>query len=139
MPYVIEPSGGVDRAVLAFLVDAYKQEKVKGENRVVLSLHPKLAPIKAAILPLVKKDDKLVKIAKNIYDNLKSELFVEYDDGGTIGKRYRRQDEIGTPFCITVDADSIKDRTVTIRDRDSMRQTSVKISELGDFLQSKLK
>jgi len=139
MPYVIEPSGGVDRAVLAFLVDAYKEESVKGDKRLVLSLHPKLAPIKAAILPLVKKDKKLVDIAKGVYEELKADYFVEYDDGGTIGKRYRRQDEIGTPFCITVDADSIKDKTVTIRDRDSMRQTSVKISELGDFLQSKLK
>lgn len=139
LPHVIEPSGGVDRALLAFLVDAYKEEKVKGETRTVLSLHPKLAPIKAAILPLVKKDAKLVKIAKDIYKDLKDDLFVEYDDGGTIGKRYRRQDEIGTPFCITVDSDSIKNNTITIRDRDSMKQKSIKISKIKDFLNQNLK
>lgn len=139
LPHVIEPSGGVDRAILAFLVDAYKEEKVGGETRTVLSLHPKLAPIKAAILPLVKKDAKLVKIAKDIYENLKDDLFVEYDDGGTIGKRYRRQDEIGTPFCITVDDSSIKDKKVTVRFRDSMKQKTVKISDIKDFLDKKLK
>jgi len=138
MPHIIEPSGGVDRALLAFLVDAYKEETVKGEKRTVLSLHPKLAPIKTAILPLVKKDPKLVKIAKSIYEDLKDDLFVEYDDGGTIGKRYRRQDEIGTPFCITVDSDSIKDDTVTIRHRDSMKQKSIKIPKIKDFLSKKL-
>lgn len=139
LPHVIEPSGGVDRALLAFLIDAYKEETVRGEKRTVLSLHPKLAPIKAAILPLVKKDAKLVKIAKDIYEGLKDDLFVEYDDGGTIGKRYRRQDEIGTPFCITVDSDSIKNNTVTIRDRDSMKQKSIKISKIKDFLDKNLK
>ncbi len=139
MPHIIEPSGGVDRALLAFLVDAYKEEIVKGETRTVLSLHPKLAPIKAAILPLVKKDPKLVKIAKDIYTDLKNDLFVEYDDGGTIGKRYRRQDEIGTPFCITIDSDSIKNNTVTIRHRDSMKQERIKISEIKVFLKEKLK
>jgi len=139
MPHVIEPSGGVDRATLAFLVDAHKEEIVKGDKRTVLSLHPKLAPIKAAILPLVKKDAKLVKIAKQIYTDLKNDLFVEYDDGGTIGKRYRRQDEIGTPFCVTVDSDSIKDNTVTIRHRDSMKQDRIKIKDIKEFLKKKLK
>ena len=139
LPHVIEPSGGVDRALLAFLIDAYKEEIVKGENRTILSLHPKLAPIKAAILPLVRKDIKLVKIAKDIYKDLKGDLFIEYDDGGTIGKRYRRQDEIGTPFCITVDSDSIKDNTVTVRHRDSMKQKRIKISKIKDFLNKNLK
>ncbi|MFH0912513.1 MAG: glycine--tRNA ligase [Patescibacteria group bacterium] len=138
LPFVIEPSGGVDRATLAFLVDAYKEEEVKGEQRVVLSLHPKLAPIKAAILPLVKKDAELVKIAKEIYEELKPHFFVEYDEDGTVGKRYRRQDEIGTPFCITVDSDSLNDKTVTIRHRDSMKQDRINITELGDWLKNKL-
>lgn len=135
MPHVIEPSGGVDRTTLAFLIDAYKEEEVKGEKRTVLTLHPKLAPIKAAILPLVKKDPELVKIAKKIYEELKSEYFVEYDEDGTVGKRYRRQDEIGTPFCITVDGDSLKDDTVTIRHRDSMAQERIKVTEVKQFLQ----
>ena len=139
LPHIIEPSGGVDRALLAFLVDAYDVDKANGEERTVLRLHPKLAPIKVAILPLVKKDAKLVKIAKDIYEGLKDDLFVEYDDGGTIGKRYRRQDEIGTPFCITVDSDSIKDNTVTIRHRDSMKQKRIKISKIKDFLKKNLK
>ncbi|MFA5966931.1 MAG: glycine--tRNA ligase [Patescibacteria group bacterium] len=138
VPYVIETSGGVDRATLAFLVDAYKEEEVKGEKRTVLSLHPKLAPIKAAILPLVKKDPELVKMAKEIYETLKADFFVEYDEDGTVGKRYRRQDEIGTPFCITVDSDSLNDKTVTIRHRDSMEQDRVTIAELGDWLKNKL-
>ena len=139
LPHVIEPSGGVDRAILAFLVDAYKEDKVNGETRIFLSLHSKLAPIKVAILPLVKKDAKLVKIAKDIYEDLKDDLFVEYDDGGTIGKRYRRQDEIGTPFCITIDDNSIKSKKVTVRFRDSMKQKSIKISEIKDFLNKNLK
>lgn len=138
LPHVIEPSGGVDRTLLAFLVDAYKEEIVKGETRTVLSIHPKLAPIKAAILPLVKKDPKLVKIAKAIYEDLKDGLFVEYDDGGTIGKRYRRQDEIGTPFCITIDSDSIKDSTVTIRHRDSMKQERINIKDIKKFLEKNI-
>ncbi|MEA1909902.1 MAG: glycine--tRNA ligase [Patescibacteria group bacterium] len=138
MPFVIEPSGGVDRAVLAFLVDAYSEQEVKDGKRVVLSLHPKLAPIKAAILPLVKKDKELVKLAANIYNDLKSEFFVEYDEDGTIGKRYRRQDEIGTPFCITVDGDSLENDTVTIRHRDDMSQEKMNVSDLKNWLKDKL-
>lgn len=138
LPYVIEPSGGVDRATLAFLVDAYKEEEVKGETRTVLKLHPKLAPIKVAIFPLVKKDPELVKMAKEIYEELRKNYFVEYDEDGTVGKRYRRQDEIGTPFCITVDSDSLTDKTVTIRHRDSMQQERLNSAELGDWLKAKL-
>jgi len=139
LPYVIEPSGGVDRATLAFLVDAYKEEEVKGEKRTVLSLHPKLAPIKAAILPLVKKDPELVRVAKEIFEELKPHFFVEYDEDGTVGKRYRRQDEIGTPFCITVDSDSLTDKTVTIRHRDSMVQDCLPVSDLLSWLSHQLK
>jgi len=154
LPFVIEPSGGVDRATLAFLVDAYAEESVSSkssppagggvggggsETRTVLRLHPKLAPIKAAILPLVKKDPKLVKIAKEIYEELKPHFFVEYDEDGTVGKRYRRQDEIGTPFCITIDSDSLTDKTVTIRHRDSMKQGRVKITDLLSWITDQLK
>jgi len=138
LPYVIEPSGGVDRTILALLVDAYREEEVNGEKRTVLSLHPKLAPIKAAILPLVKKDPELVKIAQQIYENLKPHFFVEYDEDGTVGKRYRRQDEIGTPFCITVDSDSLNDNTVTIRHRDTMQQDRIEITQVAKWLGSKL-
>ncbi|MBU1092261.1 glycine--tRNA ligase [Patescibacteria group bacterium] len=145
LPYVIEPSGGVDRATLAFLVDAYAEEQVSrsagqqvSETRTVLKLHPKLAPIKAAILPLVKRDPELVKIAKEIYEELKSHFFVEYDEDGTVGKRYRRQDEIGTPFCITVDSDSLTNKTVTIRHRDSMEQERIAIVDLLSWLKNKI-
>ena len=129
MPYIIEPSGGVDRAVLAFLVDAYHEEEVKGEKRVVLALDPRLAPIKAAILPLVKKEP-VVSRAKEIYESLKDKFFVEYDESGTVGKRYRRQDEIGTPFCITIDFEGLEDGTVTIRERDTMEQKRVRFEEI---------
>lgn len=138
LPYVIEPSGGVDRTILTLLIDAYKEETVNNEKRTVLSLHPKLAPIKVAILPLVKKDPELVEIAKQIYETLKPIFFVEYDEDGTVGKRYRRQDEIGTPFCITVDSDSLKDKTVTIRHRDTMQQDRIKITQVAEWLGSKL-
>ncbi|MFH0905487.1 MAG: glycine--tRNA ligase [bacterium] len=137
MPFVIEPSGGVDRATLAFLVDAYREEKVKDETRVVLALHPRLAPIKAAILPLVKKEPLIAK-AKEIYHILKQNWFVEYDESGTVGKRYRRQDEIGTPICITVDFDSLEDGMVTVRDRDTMKQERIKAEDVGEFVQKKL-
>jgi glycyl-tRNA synthetase len=142
-PYVIEPSLGVGRAMLAILIDAYSEEKAptaeKGESetRVVLKFHPNLAPIKVAVLPLVK-DEKLIKIAKDIHKDLKREWNSMYDEVGTIGRRYRRQDEIGTPYAITVDFDSLKDKSVTIRDRDSMKQDRVKISKLRDFLLTKV-
>lgn len=149
IPFVIEPSGGVDRATLAFLVDAYSEtplrqgfegqaEKGRSPGEVVLHLHPKLAPIKVAVFPLVKKEG-LPKIAHEIYDELKLDWQVMYDEAGSVGKRYRRQDEIGTPFCITVDFDSLKNKTVTVRDRDSMKQEVVKIKELKNYLQEKFR
>ena len=143
VPYVIEPSIGVGRAMLALLIDSYTEEKARtaekgeSETRVVLKLNPSLAPIKAAILPLVK-DEKLIKIARNLYKELKEDWFVQYDEAGSVGRRYRRQDEAGTPYCITVDFDSLKDNAVTIRDRDSMKQNRVKIKEVLDYLKKKL-
>jgi len=139
VPYVIEPSIGVGRMMLALLINAYTEEKAptaeKGESetRVVLKLSPGLAPVKVAVLPLVK-DEKLIKIAKEIYKDLKKEWNVIYDEAASIGRRYRRQDEIGTPFCVTVDFDTLKDKSVTIRDRDSMNQERVKIKELAPSL-----
>jgi glycyl-tRNA synthetase len=143
IPYVIEPSVGVGRAMLAVLVDSYTEEKAptaeKGESetRVVLKLNPSLAPIKVAILPLVK-DEKLIKIAKGLYRELKEDWFVQYDEAGSVGRRYRRQDEAGTPYCVTVDFDSLKDNAVTVRDRDSMKQDRVKIKEVRDYIKKKL-
>ena len=133
LPYVIEPSGGVDRATLAFIVDAY-HENESGE--VFLKLDPKLSPIKVAVFPLVKKE-KLPNIAKDIYNELKKHWFVQYDDTGSVGRRYRRNDEIGTPYCITVDFDTPKKNVVTVRDRDSMKQERVKIKDLVEFFKKK--
>jgi len=137
LPGIIETSGGIDRSFLVFLADAYTEEKVKGETRIVLKIHPKLAPYKAAVFPLVRKDG-LDKLAKKIFDNLNKNFNVYYDERGSIGRRYRRQDEIGTPFCITVDYDAKKDNKVTIRDRDSMKQKRVKVDELLDYISKKL-
>lgn len=136
IPYVIEPSLGADRVALAFLCDAYDEEQV-GDNdtRVVMRLHPALAPIKAAVLPLSKK---LGEGAREVYAQLAKYFMVEYDDAGSIGKRYRRQDEIGTPFCLTYDFDSAEDGCVTVRDRDSMEQTRVPIAKLRAFIEEKL-
>lgn len=134
IPHVLEPTFGVDRTVLAVLCDAYEEEILEdGTTRVVLHLVPKLAPIKAAILPLMKKDG-LAEKAQEIYEHLKSHCTCEYDDGGSIGKRYRRQDEIGTPYCITVDHETLEDGTVTVRERDSMEQRRVKVEELKEIL-----
>ncbi|HSX57886.1 MAG TPA: glycine--tRNA ligase [Candidatus Saccharimonadales bacterium] len=137
LPYVIEPSVGVGRAFLAFFIDAYAEEETDGEVRTVLKFLPKLAPIKASVFPLVK-DEKLQKIASEIYHELKENWMVTYDETSSIGRRYRRADEIGTPFGITVDFDSLKDKAVTVRDRDSMKQKRVKISELKNFFLEKL-
>ena len=136
IPYVIEPSLGADRVVLAFLCDAYDEETV-GENdtRVVLRLHPALAPFKAAVLPLSKK---LSGAAEEVYAMLAKEFMVDFDDAGSIGKRYRREDEIGTPFCICYDFDSETDRCVTVRDRDTMEQLRLPIDELVPYLREKL-
>ncbi|CAB4866289.1 unannotated protein [freshwater metagenome] len=129
VPHVIEPAAGADRATLAFLVDSYDEEEVEGEMRTVLRLHPRLAPVKVAVLPLVRKDGQ-PEIAREIHDLLRGAMQSEYDEGGSIGKRYRRQDEIGTPWCVTVDHQSIEDRTVTVRDRDSLNQDRVAIDDL---------
>jgi len=137
IPYIIETSAGVDRSLLVFLVDAYYEEEVKGERRVVLKLDPKIAPIKAAILPLVKRDN-MPQIAGNIYKKLKPHFNVFYDEGGAVGRRYRRQDEIGTPFCITIDSQTLEDNTVTLRERDSMEQTRIKIDDLRQEMERRI-
>jgi len=137
IPYIIEPSAGVDRSVLAFLCDAYDEEPDKEEIRVLLHLHPALAPIKVAILPLSRRE-KLVTVAKQIYADLRQNWMVSYDDTQSIGRRYRRQDEIGTPFCVTVDFQSLEDEQATIRERDTMNQIRVPISELKTTLSAKL-
>ena len=131
VPYVIEPSLGADRAFLAFLCNAYDEEELDGETRVVLHLHPALAPVKVAILPLQKQ---LVEKADEIFKTLSKKYSCEFDLSGSIGKRYRRQDEIGTPFCVTVDFDSLEDNTVTVRDRDTMSQVRVRVDELESYL-----
>jgi glycyl-tRNA synthetase len=131
VPHVVEPAAGADRATLAFLVDAYDEEEVEGEQRTVLKLHPRLAPVKVAVLPLVRKDGQ-PELAREVYDAVKPRVQAEYDEGGSIGKRYRRQDEIGTPFCVTIDHQSLEDRTVTLRDRDSLEQERVAIDALPD-------
>ena len=134
VPHVIEPSAGVDRAALAFLCEAYTEDEVGGEARTVLKFHPRLAPIKAAIFPLVKKDGMPEK-AEAIYRELKRQFPVFYDEKGAIGRRYRRQDEAGTPFCITVDGQTLADDTVTFRDRDSCRQWRVPSAGVARALQ----
>ncbi len=137
-PFVVETSAGADRASLAFLADAYDEDEVEGEKRVVLRLHKRLAPVKVAVMPLSKKPE-LQKAAHEVHDSIRALGVTQYDDtGGNIGKRYRRQDEIGTPFCVTVDFQSLEDRQVTIRERDSMQQRRVPIAELRDLLAAEL-
>ena len=137
VPYIIEPSAGVDRSTLAFLCDAYDEEPDKDEIRVVLRFHPTIAPFKAAVLPLSRKEN-LVAVARKVYDDLRQCWMVTYDDTQSIGRRYRRQDEIGTPFGITVDFQSLEDEQVTIRERDSMNQIRIPISTLKTTLAAKL-
>lgn len=137
VPHVIEPAAGADRATLAFLVDAYDEEEVEGETRTVLRLHPRLAPVKVAVLPLVRKDGQ-PELAREVFGALAPVMQAEYDEGGSIGKRYRRQDEIGTPWCVTIDHESLEDRTVTVRDRDSLAQDRVAIDELPGVLAARL-
>ena len=136
IPYVIEPSVGVDRLALAFLCNGYEEEKIdEKDSRIVLHLHPAIAPFKAAVLPLSKKlSDK----ANEVYEKLVKNFSVDYDEIGSIGKRYRREDEIGTPYCITIDFDTLEDNTVTIRDRDTMEQVRVNIDELTKWIEDKL-
>jgi glycyl-tRNA synthetase len=137
VPHVIEPAAGADRATLAFLVDAYEVEEVEGRKRTVLRLHPRLAPVKVAVMPLVNRDG-MPERAREIFEELRSDVQAEYDAGGSIGKRYRRQDEIGTPWGVTVDGQTIEDGTVTLRDRDSLEQTRVPADDLPALLAGKL-
>jgi len=137
VPHVIEPAAGVGRTVLAALCDAYDEDEVGGEQRTVLKLHPLLAPVKVAVLPLVRKDGQ-PELAQEAYELLRGQLQAEYDEGGSIGRRYRRQDEIGTPYCVTIDHQSLEDRTVTVRDRDTLDQDRVGIDELPAVLGARL-
>lgn len=137
IPHVIEPTFGLSRAVTALMMDAYHEEEVNGKSRVVLKLAKHLAPVKASVFAL-QKDEKLQSLARDLYKDLKKNLAVEYQDSGNIGKMYRRQDEIGTPYCITVDYDSLKDNSVTIRDRDTMEQERVDINNLKKYLEDNL-
>jgi glycyl-tRNA synthetase len=138
IPHVIEPAAGADRAMLAFLVDAYDEDEIEGERRTVLRLHPVLAPVKVAVLPLVRKDGQ-PELAREVYRDLRELMQAEYDEGGAIGRRYRRQDEIGTPWAVTIDHQSLEDRTVTLRDRDSLAQDRVAIDLLGAELERRLR
>jgi glycyl-tRNA synthetase len=138
VPHVIEPAAGADRAFLAFMVDAYDEDEIEGEQRTVLRLHPQLAPVKAAVLPLVRKDGQ-PELATEVYRELRERFQSEYDEGGAIGRRYRRQDEIGTPWAVTIDHQSLEDRTVTLRDRDSLKQDRIAIAELADEIERRLR
>jgi glycyl-tRNA synthetase len=138
VPHVVETSAGVGRTFLAILCEAYREEEVAGETRIVLKLATKLAPIKIAVFPLLKNKPELVKKARAVFDRLKLDWRCEFDDNGNIGKRYRRQDEIGTPYCVTVDFDSLEHNDVTVRDRDTMKQERLKISELEGFFRDKI-
>jgi glycyl-tRNA synthetase len=138
VPHVIEPAAGADRATLAFMVDAYDEDEIEGERRTVLRLHPQLAPVKVAVLPLVRKDGQ-PELAREVYRDVRERMQAEYDEGGAIGRRYRRQDEIGTPWAVTIDHRSLEDRTVTLRDRDSLAQDRIAIDELGDELERRLR
>jgi len=137
-PYIIEPSGGVDRCVLAFLTDAYFEEKVKDDIRVVLKLDKDLAPVKVAVLPLLRNRTEIVELAKKLAADLKKCFITVYDDTGAIGKLYRRQDEVGTLYCVTVDVQSLDDKQVTVRDRDTMSQVRIGIDKLKEYLSDKI-
>jgi glycyl-tRNA synthetase len=137
VPYVVETSGGLSRSLMAFLVDAYDEETItddkgKDDTRTVLHFHPRLAPVTFAVFPLVNKDG-MPEVAHKIYKDLQRDFKVQYDTGGAIGRRYRRQDEIGTPFCVTVDGQTLEDQTVTIRDRDSMQQERILIDNIRSY------
>jgi len=138
IPHVVEPTFGLSRLVGVVIFDAYHEEEVNGKQRIVMKFKPEIAPIKVAIFPL-QKDEKLRKMARKIYDDLKQKFVCEFDDVGNIGKMYRRQDEIGTPWCVTVDYDSLKDNSVTIRDRDTLKQERIEIKELAKWVEDKLK
>jgi len=137
MPHVIEPSAGVDRTFFAVLSNAYHEEIVNDKTRIVLKFKPEIAPYRAAILPLLKNRPELVELAKNIFYGIKDKIPAQYDDSAAIGKLYRRQDEIGTPFCVTVDVETLTDRKITIRDRDTMQQDRIDISRIEEFINNK--
>ncbi len=138
LPYIVETSAGADRITLALLCDAYREEDVGGDKRVLLRLHPALAPLKAAVFPLVNKDG-MPELARRVFDDLRGRFNVFYDDSGSIGRRYRRQDEAGTPFGITIDGQSVADGTVTVRDRDTLQQERVSTDALAPYLTEKIK
>jgi glycyl-tRNA synthetase len=133
----VETSAGADRITLTLLVDAFREEQVEGETRTVLGFHPSLAPIKAAVLPLVNKD-AMPETASALYNDLRKRFPCFYDDGGAIGRRYRRMDEVGTPFCITVDGQTAVDHTVTVRHRDTMEQDRIGMEAVGEYLAERL-
>lgn len=137
IPHVVEPAAGVDRTLLTFLIDAYDEEEVRGEKRTVLRLDSRLAPVKIAVLPL-SKHENLSPEAHKLADSLRGLWQIDYDEAGSIGRRYRRQDELGTPYCVTFDFDSLEDQAVTVRDRDSMEQERISIEKLSDYLAEKL-
>jgi len=138
VPYVIEPAVSIERIFVAMMVDAYDEEEVAGRERTVLRLHPAIAPVKAAVLPLIAKDSGMVEKARALYEQLRQSEVVEYDEGGAIGRRYRRQDEIGTPFAFTIDEQTLEDDTVTIRERDSLAQERLSIGQVGAKLADEL-
>jgi len=137
VPYVIETAAGASRTTFAFLIDAYTEEEVNGESRVVLKLDPRLAPVKVAVLPLSKKPD-LVETTNKVAQSLRDKWQIEVDVTQSIGRRYRRQDEIGTPYCVTVDFDSLDDNQVTVRDRDTMAQDRIAVDQLSTYLSQRL-
>jgi glycyl-tRNA synthetase len=138
IPWIVETAGGPDRAAFTFLIDSYREEEVRGEKRVVLALHPALAPYKVAVLPLLKKRPEIVELCRRILADLKRDIMAVYDDTAAIGKLYRRQDEIGTPWCITVDVDSLEDGAVTVRDRDSMTQERIAMESVKQAILDRL-
>jgi glycyl-tRNA synthetase len=138
VPFIVETAGGADRAAFTFLIDAYREEEVRGETRVSLALHPELAPYKVAVLPLLKKRPEIVELCQRILADLKTDVIAVYDDTAAIGKLYRRQDEIGTPWCVTVDVDSLEDGAVTVRDRDSMTQERVPVEGVKRLILDRL-
>jgi glycyl-tRNA synthetase len=138
IPHIVETAGGADRAAFTFLIDAYREEEVRGEKRVSLALHPELAPYKVAVLPLLKKRPEIVELCQRILADLKRDTMAVYDDTAAIGKLYRRQDEIGTPWCVTVDVDSLEDGAVTVRDRDSMTQDRVPVEGVKQLILERL-
>jgi glycyl-tRNA synthetase len=138
IPYIVETSAGADRVALTLLVDAYREEQVEGETRVVLGFHPAIAPIKAGVFPLVKKDG-MAELATALYHDLRKQLTCFYDDSGAIGRRYRRMDEAGTPYGVTVDGETSANQTVTVRHRDTMQQDRIAVSQVAEYLKQKMR